>query len=1369
MRLAKLTVCGFKSFADETVFTFDDAITGIVGPNGCGKSNVVDAIKWVLGERSSKSLRGKEMLDVVFAGSASRAPSGLAWVRLTFENPEEGDSEARRHEGGEEQGAQVGDGEETGSPTVREGSAPVGSPTIREGLASSSAHAPETRHGVAGHPGSLTAAPGRQHLLDDEDTDSESGLIDRAANVRRGLPIDADVVEVERRLHRDGTSHYLINGRKARLKDIRDLFLDTGIGADAYSIIEQGKVDAMLLASPMERRTIFEEAAGIAKYKQRRIEASRKLEKAEANLALTREQLATTERRLRIVKGQAAKARKWVDLDIQLKSARMALAFDQYDELVSRLETLDARSAEIESLRATAGEALTLAEAAKQEAELSRHESLSRLRAIEQDRTSAQHTADSARQRVELVERALEETRRQGEKDTARAGELARRASDLSQRLASLVARAEEISTEVIESQRRLDDVATQRAGALEDIAVARAHLTERRDAAAGIDRDRSALLASIEAEQRRRASLEDQVSRASERASALAGEYEGVARAVADGETAMAQRTSRIAELETQLSRDDEADAALAHDRRAVSDRLADLEQRHLRLEGRRGTLEEMVASRVGLGEAARDVLERHARGKGFAGVIAPLADLIEADSQHAPAVEAALGPAMQALAVASSMAMPSSDELATLGGRVMFVPLAGGGEVIPGEGPEARLPDAVRRLRPLVRASGSLDAATAMLVERVLDRWLTSTFVVDSLDGAMLLAAGPLSGCRLVTSDGAVVEGDGRVLAGPMVDASGEPAGMLQRRTELESIRGDVALLEAAMSQESSLLASVDGRAEEIANRRRDARTQIAAEQRTLAAETARVEHQRHQLGRVAQDMTHIESERQRLAALSARLDGDVTALVERAERLGRLHEEMSAAAEAAQRDVANKQTQVEQATEQLTAARIETSRLGEAAAALAREQRQVETDLADVERERRAAAHQIEELDRRVQAHVEAIAAARAEIESSRVRAESLADEAAKERAKGHEFEEACRACGEGVVAARSRLNEIEGDAREVEFARREAQVKRESLEERCREDLSLDLAWEHAEYRAMMAGGDVARIVPAEAQPEIETLRDEIRRLGNVNLQAIDEESQLESRNETLIAQVADIDTARVKLEELITALNEASRTRFAEVFAAIQEHFSSPSGMFRRLFGGGRAEVRLMPLIKEVEGPEGTRKVETDEIDLLESGIEVVAKPPGKEPRAISQLSGGEKTLTAVALLLSIFRSKPSCFCILDEVDAALDDANVGRFCDVIRAFTTHSHFIVITHNKKTMQAADRLFGVTMQEKGVSKRVSVRFEQVEHDDAPTRRKAEVVADSVAPDADDFAEGETASNGGRALLRRALAGMREKAAD
>ena len=288
------------------------------------------------------------------------------------------------------------------------------------------------------------------------------------------------------------------------------------------------------------------------------------------------------------------------------------------------------------------------------------------------------------------------------------------------------------------------------------------------------------------------------------------------------------------------------------------------------------------------------------------------------------------------------------------------------------------------------------------------------------------------------------------------------------------------------------------------------------------------------------------------------------------------------------------------------------------------------------------------------------------------------------------------------------ARQLAGRIERDWNSLELSKRELEVRRENIEERTSEELLIDVAGEYTEYRDMMADGGVERIDVEETSKEINELRSAIKKLGNVNIDSIKEEDELAGRNEQLIQQVEDIDRARTQLEELITRLNDVSCDRFKEVFETIQGHFSGNDGMFRRLFGGGSAQVRLIP------------DPETGEIDWLESGVEVTAKPPGKEPRSISQLSGGEKTMTAVALLLSIFHSKPSPFCVLDEVDAALDDANVERFSKIIRQFLEYCHFIVITHNKRTMQIADELYGVTMQERGVSTRVSVRFEDVHHD-------------------------------------------------
>ena len=515
MRLTRLTLAGFKSFADRTEFQFEDDVTGIGGPNGCGKSNGGDAIKWVLGERSSKSLRGKEMIDVIFAGSAGRKPAGMASVTLTFDNPviERGADGAR------------------GGPDA----APAGGPSL-------TAEVPEGEGGEAEDDG--LDDPGR----------IESKVLDDSVRGRRALPIDADVVEVERRLYRDGTSQYLVNNRRARLRDIRDLFLDTGVGADAYSIIEQGKVDAMLLASPQERRVVFEEAAGVARYKQRRIESIRKLERTDQNLTSTREQLESTDRRLRLVKGQAAKARRFRELDEEYR-ARLAMAFDSYDEIRRRLEGLTSRLAALETDRADAAAAVVRLDAARQEGELARAEALDAQRALEQQRTAAMHTAESAAQRRSMLERTLAETRRRSEADQDQVARVEQHLAEVVRELEARAAGIGQCAEQLAASEQVLREATEGRARVLESLTEQQSALAQRRAAAAEIDRERTRLLASVQADERRLDSLREQAQRLSARGAAIAGEQTQVESVIEALKASGADRRRRLDETESRVA----------------------------------------------------------------------------------------------------------------------------------------------------------------------------------------------------------------------------------------------------------------------------------------------------------------------------------------------------------------------------------------------------------------------------------------------------------------------------------------------------------------------------------------------------------------------------------------------------------------------------------------------------------------------------------------------------------------------------------------------------------------------------------------------------------------------------------------------
>jgi chromosome segregation protein len=1369
MRLAKLTICGFKSFADKTEFCFDHPVTGVVGPNGCGKSNIVDAIKWVLGERSSKSLRGTEMLDVIFAGSAGRKPGGMASVALTFENPlvdrvvdelsqpvaiavagEEADESALVAAAGTTLAVVSNDENVTLAPV------PLPSPSSDD----ISEHAASeldvlVKSDLAGSIATpaVTAA-------------AEESVVDASVRRRRILPIDSDTVEVERRLYRDGESAYLINGKKARLKDIRELFLDTGVGADAYSIIEQGKVDAMLMSTPQERRVIFEEAAGIAKYKQRRVEAQRKLDRAQSNLKSAREELDSTERRLRLVRGQAAKARKFKEMDSELKAWRLALAFEQYDDLEQRILSIVGKHSTLSTQREVAGQNLTQLEQDRQAAELTRQEAYARHKAFEQERMGAVHAEQQATQRRSMLERNISDAQRQVSLDRDRVASGEQRRIEAEKSIAQYRTDLEDLTLRSADAEGRLVSTGEQRAAILEELNDRRQAAQQKFAASTRIDRERVGLLASITSDAKRADSVREQVDRLREKEGRLAGDEQSAQRNITSAREVIATATASVTELEARLAALESQTGKLSADRRERAERVGKLDSEVVRSESRRATLQEMVDSRVGFGEAVRQVLAARDSGKGlFAGVVAPLADLIEtrsdADTESAHAVEMALGSDLQGLVVDSIASLPAREDFGSIKGRVTFLPqvmsaLGDSARIVeqlaaslgmPVEsshsgsisiGSPAGMQNAVQdgaTVTPLGSPTGRVVAVRALVqprasvggvsldVSELLDRLLGRTFLVDDVDAAMMLSAGPLRGqrCRFITRQGgSMIDGDGRVLAGS-AGAGDESTGILRRRIELETLQSSIAQLSVQLTSERDALKAVDTEAGAISAQAGQTRTALAQAQRGLLTEQNKLERFLADAQRLGRERNNLHQETQQLTERLTKLEDDRAKLQERADSLGRLQEEEHAAATVLDQEVRTIQARADAAMEQSTAAKIEVSKLAEQLHATRRELGRLESARDDLARQARELETQVQRLEARIGEHAAAIDECAVQMALAQANVVRLTADSATAHSEATRSEDAVAAISIQAVEARNSFSAIEREWHSLELGKRELEVKRENLQERAQEDLQLDLQSEYGEYQQMMAEGDVARIDTSEAALRIDTLRDGVKKLGSVNIEAIGEETTLEQQNDDLVKQVADIDAACAQLAELITRLNDVSRTLFSEVFTRIQKNFGGDSGMFRKLFNGGKAEVRLMPLMKEVEDADGTvRKVETDQIDVLESGVEVIAKPPGKEPRSISQLSGGEKTLTAVALLMSIFRSKPSCFCVLDEVDAALDEGNVGRFNSVVREYTDRSSFIVITHNKRTMQTADRLYGVTMQERGVSTRVAVRFDQVGKD-------------------------------------------------
>lgn len=1245
MRLSRLILSGFKSFADTTEFRFDSQIIGVVGPNGCGKSNVVDAIKWVLGERSAKSLRGGAMMDVIFAGSASRKPCGMASVTLVFDNPVlSAEEQARR---------------------------------------------------LAGAPAVLDAevdAPA-EHL--DEEGAEGSSAVDRRAVRHRGLPVDTDEVEVTRRLHADGRSEYLVNGRKVRLRDIKELFMDTGIGNDAYSIIEQGKVDAMLRAAPMERRNILEEAAGVAKFRARKVEAQRKLENAEKNLVLVREQLATTERRLKVVKGQAERARRFRELDARRRVLRQSVAFETYHEQRESLSGLTSQLASLEAQRQELAAAVVVLEDRRNLAESAAQSAGDVQRTLEQRRIEATGHERQATQRAELATRGLAEVEEQSSSDVARIAELDGRIGELTAQVEDAAERVAAAAEAANEAERAVMTASDARARTAEAAQQARTAAERLREQSRGADREGARAAAAVTSVDDREAQLEAELQRIERRRDPFRFEVD-------------AQRVQRNHQtVQLMVARDEAvrlerevhshiAEAASLGDRHAsLARRLSQLRDERTSLESRARLLEEMQRAREGVDEAVRAVVGDRAAYPGISGI---LGDWIEAELADAAAVEAALGRDLELIVVERGQrTLDVARACADVRGRVTLAAVD-----------HAALPSADRPV-----AEGCVPLASRVRAregaEGLVGRLLADTWLVDGIADAERLLATSHAGARMVTRRGEVLDSAGRVTVGtPTGSGSGE--GLVARRAELASLVARLGTLavevELVEGEASALLARTD----EARRMQREVDDRLAAVRRAMVD----AEYRRDRCDQMIQRIEHEQS------ALAVEIDELLRRLRTIATEREEAHEALSrarAVAEAlqgriavAEADAAKAATKAEAAAEALANARIASSERSAAVDLLRRERRSAELSRDELQRQRAQSAEQADRRTQQAERYRATIAEAEAALAAARTELDAVGGELEAAGTAVESTRLAVAQAAEALRIARDQAHILERNWNSVELGRREVEIKREALEESTLAELELDLGAAYPDHVAARAAEGFVPCDRTAAERELAELKDGIRALGNVNLDAIEEEGQLEQRNEDLVRQVGDIDSATKQLGELIVQLDAVSRVRFEQVFNTVRENFAGNGGMFRRLFGGGSADLYLLP------------DEETGEVDILESGVEIRAKPPGKEPRVISQLSGGEKTMTAVALLMSIFQSKPSPFCVLDEVDAALDEANVERFCGVLREFLDRSHFIVITHHKRTMQACDQLYGITMPQRGVSKRVSVRFEQVGKDGA-----------------------------------------------
>ena len=1188
MRLESITLQGFKSFGEKAVVKVLPGITGIVGPNGCGKSNISEAVRWALGEQSAKSLRGHRMEDLIFHGSASRKPVGLAEVELMFSN---------------------------------------------EGT----------------------------------------------------LSVPWSEIAVSRRLYRTGESEYLLNSGVTRLRDILDLFAGTGANPRAYSVMDQDKLNHVLTAKPHERRIFIEEAAGIARYKQQRNETQGKLDATRQNLVRVRDVMDEVKRQLGSLERQARRAQQYKTLQNEKRELSLALVAADWASLTTEAEHLElelTRLRDSEQVLRTRLAGLVSREATQREA-------------IQ----VSDHRLGDLRQSVQKVqgelERLVERREQMGVQIREMHEESGRLDEDLratSERLVTLADERNKSRVALGEAQRAVHERGTAAAGLEADLERHRQDLACERDRLEALRLEQIRVAAERTDLMREAGELRERQAQLARRTQRLSGE---LAEAEAEAGRLVSHRTilemSRdrvVAELTTLEGERERLDALLVHREHALAEAESRLADARVQLAARRSSYEalrELERVREGYGAGVRAIFAADG-APAVAGVVGTVADLLDVPPGLERAVEAVLGERLQWVVVERfEHAREAVHHLREHGvGAATFLPL----DRLTGD---TGLDHASLGAAPdgLGSAAQQIGGSSRPLV----DYLLGSVRIVAGLDEAEALWRRNGVVATYVTPAGEVLAPTGRLRGGAADSGAGAEHSLLGRKRELRELEDEVARLGATVHAAEAETAQVDGEVSTLRARVPLLRQSIhAGEAERLAGEKDLEQTVREQ-ERVLRHREIVQTEARQIG-----LDSDDTNRT-----LAVLEQRMTTAHEAEARherttaglreSIERAQTRDDELITALTACRVDLASATERVEALGRELarlEQIETDLNERLETTRQRQSQLGERS--------------AWLTDERERTDIAAREVAIERDR---VEEEARAAGqhhEGLLAelravemetrsVESEVSRVVGSMHGVELKATEGRVRREEL---------VQEAWRGygVEIEALRALHDPSRDLAA-ARTRVVELEEKLAAIGAVNLVADDEYREADERLTFLRTQHDDLIGSIKDLDKALRGMTRTAQERFTQAFDEINRHFSQ---IFERLFEGGRAELRL------VEAEEGG-----DPLD--DTGVELMAQPRGKRLQAVSLMSGGERALTGLALLFAIFYFRPSPFCVLDEVDAPLDDANIHRFLRVLRELTSQTQFLVITHNRKTMEAADILYGVTMEEPGLSKLVSVNLNAV----------------------------------------------------
>jgi chromosome segregation protein len=1127
------------------------------------------------------------------------------------------------------------------------------------------------------------------------------------------LPIDAKEVHVTRRVYRSGEGEYLINRQPCRLRDIRDLLAGTGITTEAYCIIEQGKVDALLQSSPRDRRVIFEEAAGISQFKAKKAAAQRRMERVEQNLLRLSDIVDEVESRLRSVRAQAGKARRYRECAERLQQLRTEVGLVDWRALTKQLAGKEAQLADLRQRAEEQSAALEKAEAESHELERSTEAGIERRRELEA-------AAAATREQIAAREATVENQR-------ARHVDLQQEVARLREQLAAMGTREDADGDEhrtAAEQLRAAElEFAAADAESKEQLDLARQAEQERLAARDRLDRIRAqasesarSLTSLHEHEVALRAQLAasgDDLEQHRRHLAALAEQRDAQAAELARYQQAESESAGEAQKHEAALRT---AEERLVHVRRelAAADRQQrQLEERLTRIRERIAVLTELEERLEGLADGVQEALRLVSGDSGapLGEVRGLVADLFHVDVDSAPLVEMALGERTQFIVVASAKRLLEhvAGQPLAFGSRVGFLSLED-------RSPATALDHVDLSAEPGVMGRADRFVEAAAEFEPLVRRLLGRTWLVDRLATALRLAQTSGRGLDFVTSDGELLASDGTLIIGPRHTA----AGMLSRRSELRACHEQVSNVEIQLARQAEIHSRLD---EERVLQEKQVASSVAAYTSaagTLAESRQHTAAGRVHLERIVAELRRSEQDIAQREEQRAVLEQNIAGIRRQQTEVATAVEQFGAQLDSGERELAvlqDKSAELQAAAmaRQIAAAKCEqrVEMLRHQAEQAERGAQQREQALAETRQRLADRERQVVELDEALLGHRQALA-------ELFLQKEQHAEELNRQSAANDALRQQRAAMAERIRAERQQLSATQSQQHKLEVAATRLRHERQTLSERMQDDYGIDLekeaggreqgagvGWVEVEDPPSAVGlADSTHPTPLPAfnrdavEREIAELRSQINNIGAINLDALDELEQLEARFEKLSTQYRDLVDAKTSLERIVQRINVDSRQLFLATVEMVRGHFGE---LFRRLFGGGEADI----VLDEAE-------------DVLECGIEIVGRPPGKEACSISLLSGGEKTLTCVALLLAVFRSKPSPFCVLDEVDAALDEANIGRFTAVLREFLSFTQFIVVTHSKKTMAGADTLYGVTMEESGVSKRVSVRFEDVSED-------------------------------------------------